>query len=297
MMRHVKMLRYTSTGHNIFLLVVVAQWAQSACGGLWEWQGASETGREYAIGDPPPRAPRLPGKAACNFGGLETPCEAAHNYFFDFPPEVNASGSLFLWENNACSPAHVLNTKNVTETSTRAALDDVIAFVLRGGCSFAAKVQNILASTGVDDAFPHRRVAAVAIVDYQGSLGLEAPGLGEARGVDVPVVLVPYATAARLFPEALTGEMSASGFPATTAAAASDTAAALGDRPPLAVSSSAAGSSADPISLDGSVILISATLDSLRGRGTCQCAVEAPTAMRDFHVMHREGYDGAFLTS
>jgi hypothetical protein len=34
---------------------------------------------------------------------------------------------------------------------------------------------------------------------------------------------------------------------------------------------------------------VSSTLNDLRGSGACQCSVESPTAMEEWHFMHREG--------
>ena len=104
--------------------------------GLWEWRGAAETGKDYAVGDPPPRAPRMPPNVTCNFGGSEVPCVAAHNYFTDFDPIVTVSGALHFWPNDACA---------VDENEAQLG-DSSIAFVRRGGCAFSTKVRNLISN-------------------------------------------------------------------------------------------------------------------------------------------------------
>ncbi len=131
----------------------------------------------------------------CIFGLQEFPCTAAHNYFFDFEPVVNISGLLELWPDDACDSGES-STQNIRPfvDSTCPANDDnedschhqqdLIVFVRRGGCSFASKVQRLIAGGGV---------GAVVIVDSplanadtNKTLAPDAPGLGDARGINIP---------------------------------------------------------------------------------------------------------------
>ena len=194
------------------------------------------------------------------------PCLAAHNYFFDFPPIVNASGDLVLWAGNGCSSGGdggaALPSRN-TQQNASEDKSGVVVFVARGGCPFSEKVLSIVAADGV---------VAVVIVDLPRSEELQAPGLGDARGVGAPVVMVAYETGARLFPER---------FPPLPSTQTLNTAPSELDKTSQQRFPSPA--------LSGQVVLISATMESLRGTGRCQCAVESPEAMAEFHIIHREG--------
>ena len=114
----------------------------------------------------------------------------------------------------------------------------------------------------------------------------QAPGLGDTRGVQVPVVMVASEVGRRLFGGAAHG--------GDTAHARASGAKRRADDEPLDGAGGLlfAGESAASQSggrLAGRVELVSATLDSLRGRGRCQCQVESPDTMREWHFMHREG--------
>jgi len=114
----------------------------------------------------------------------------------------------------------------------------------------------------------------------------QAPGLGDTRGVQVPVVMVASEVGRRLFGGAAHGGD-------TTHARASGAKRRADDEPLddagglLFAGESAASQSGGRLA--GRVELVSATLDSLRGRGRCQCQVESPDTMREWHFMHREG--------
>ena len=58
--------RHLEMGYFLFFVVLIISAAQRGGafkGAAGEWEGADETGRNFAIGDPPPRAPRLPPNA------------------------------------------------------------------------------------------------------------------------------------------------------------------------------------------------------------------------------------------
>ena len=171
---------------------------------------------------------------------------------------VLALGELELWDGDACPSG------DGGESGARRTDSGFVVVVRRGGCSFSDKVVTILAAVAA---------VAVVIVDHDGS-ELMAPGLGDTRGIRIPVVMVPFHVGSDLFPEAFTGAGAADarGSAASSFAAAS--------------SSLAAATPGRPV---GSVALVSATLDELRGRGACQCSVEAPGPLAEWHVMHREG--------
>jgi len=169
---------------------------------------------------------------------------------------VLALGELELWDGNACPSG------NGSESSARRTDSGFVVVVRRGGCSFSDKVVTILAAVAA---------VAVVIVDHDGS-ELMAPGLGDTRGIRIPVVMVPFHVGSELFPASFTG------------VGAIDTRAGVG-----AIDTRASAVPSFAGSRFGSVALVSATLNELRGRGACQCSVESPGPMAEWHVMHREG--------
>ena len=244
----------------------------------------------------------------CTFGEKAVPCVAAHNYFWDPDPVVNARGPLVMWPGDGCgmSAATVL-WANVTAFLHSADNDSsgdeiesnsIIVLVRRGGCSFADKVLAILkAASSNETAVQPIRCGAIVIVDSPQPLQsgdafldvapppLTAPGFGVATGIQVPVVMVTHADAADLLPDQSSVEVASDGVVDATVSHDSTTG---------ADSASALGAKVGVVKeggrpLTGEVVLVSATLDSLRGRGQCQCSIEAPTEMAEWHLMHREG--------
>ena len=172
---------------RLLLVLLLSRYGEP---GLWEWKDAAKTGKEYAIGDPPPRAPRLPPNVTCSFGGNGVPCVAAHNYFADFDPVVSVTGTLELWSDDACD-----GSGGGSDSSSSSSSSDgraVIVVVRRGGCAFGTKVKNLMAVG---------RFGAVLIIDYpleasasQAAIPLpDPPSLGEERGVDIPVAMLTHA--------------------------------------------------------------------------------------------------------
>jgi hypothetical protein len=115
----------------------------------------------------------------CTFGTETVVCSTAHNYFHDFDPIENVSGTIVLWKDDACDPSKLsmpplphspvrrMDTAgdsaaqeiiSMTPKLATLILDDgskglhwpspevqdiptVIVFVRRGGCAFATKVE------------------------------------------------------------------------------------------------------------------------------------------------------------
>lgn len=242
----------------------------------------------------------------CTFGLRSVPCESAHNYFWDPDPVVDARGPLVAWPNGGCpgSPATAAwaaATAALSSSFEKELSDEgeasVIVFVLRGECSFADKVLTILNVASHDATARPMLIAAVVIVDVPppARLGgvavaapLAAPGLGDVHGIHVPVVMVAHADAEQLFPGQFHGPTSTG--PAVVGAAVGPTVAvAPANAPHTASEASSTTVVNEGGHLTGAVVLVSATLDSLRGRGQCQCSVEAPLEMAEWHLMHREG--------
>lgn len=244
---------------------------------------------------------QVPPLFRCTFGLRAVPCESAHNYFWDPGPVVDARGPLVAWPNDGCpgslAAGWASTTASLRSTFEKVSTDEskasVIVFVLRGGCSFADKVLTILnAVSHAAAARPRIVCAAVAIVDVPSPVQLggvavaasavAVPGLGDVKGIHVPVVMVAHADAAQLFPGQFIG--------ATTMGAAGGAAASIDPTNFPQTAFETAGTVVnDGGQLTGAVVLVSATLDSLRGRGHCQCSVEAPLEMAEWHLMHREG--------
>lgn len=250
----------------LLLAILVTKSSQT----LFEWKGAAETGREYAVGDPPPRPPRLPPNSTCTFGPLlqNVSCSAAHNYFHEFNPIVEARGQVVSWKNDACSTNDdeklfslmlingetEINVVNDISKPNEENQLPIIVFVDRGKCSFADKIHSILSS------IKHRqfKVVAIVLVDLPSSEELLPPGLGEAHNIHVPVVMIAHQSALEIF----------------TQIKNNDDDVIIDDVSDV---------------MEGNVILVSASIDSLRGKLSCQCAVESPEVMHEFHFMHREG--------
>ena len=158
-----------------------------------------------------------------------------------------------LWEGDGCPTTNPSTGRTeIQETAS------VVLFVQRGGCSFADKVASLISITS--------QVEAVVIIDLPESLELVAPGFGDRKDINLPVVMVRWSTAQNIFPGKLV----------------------LENREKHGGLNPGDDTSENPLLL-GSVTLVSATLDELRGRRTCQCSVEAPEEMAEWHFMHREG--------
>ena len=256
---------------------------------------------------------RLNPLSRCSFGEKLVPCVAAHNYFWDPDPVVNARGPIIVWPNNGCEIEPVAKSWANITASVRLTENDgsgdenepssVIVFVRRGGCSFADKVLTILAATtGSDSAVQPVQCAAIVIVDSpqparsdDASLNtapppLTAPGFGDVPGIHVPVVMVAHADVAMFNWNPYEVETNVDGLVhahfESFDASSTDVHRANPNHSDEEVAEVTIKGSPRLI---GEVVLVSATLDSLRGRGQCQCSVEAPLEMAEWHLMHREG--------
>mmetsp|Transcript_4655 Transcript_4655/g.5988 ORF Transcript_4655/g.5988 Transcript_4655/m.5988 type:complete len:618 (-) Transcript_4655:63-1916(-) len=270
------------TIYNLILVSITLK--ASFCAIPFEWQGAAETGRHYALGDPPPRPPRLPSNSTCSFGNVFFKCIAAHNYFHDFDPIENAQGNLIQWYNDACSNDNyddmIKSIQSLIENENDNQFQNIIMFVHRGGCSFSDKVLSILSSvTSINnqDFIKKLSVVAIVLIDTPSSTTLLPPGLGEAKGIHIPVVMIAHESFIKIEKSLrlMNNEIKKQ----------SD---AVGEEEDIKKKNIRLKKHQSN-HYEGSVLLVSASLESLRGKGSCQCAVESPDVMESFHFFHREG--------